>query len=105
DGRNSRTHGLRRYRSTRLRCPAGPCLWRRDRPAGAGQRVPPAPPAAARPGGRIDLAGAMPRSAVQLLLEQLVHLLRVGLAPGCLHRLADEEAEHLAALGLRSEER
>src|SRR5690606_9783830 len=100
DGRNSRTHGLRRYRSTRLRCPAGRYLWRRDRPAGAGQQALPAPPAAACPGGCIDLAGAMPRSAVQLLLEQLIDLLRVGLAPGRLHRLADEEADHLAALGL-----
>jgi hypothetical protein len=34
-----------------------------------------------------------------LAFEQLVHLPRVGLAFGGFHGLADEEAEHLAALG------
>lgn len=37
--------------------------------------------------------------AFEFLLQQLVHLTGVGLAFGSLHRLADEEAEHLAALG------
>ena len=39
-------------------------------------------------------------SPFELGFEQLVHLPRVGLALRRLHRLADEEAEHPAALGL-----
>ena len=38
-------------------------------------------------------------SAFELAFEQFVHLLRVGLALGGFHGLADEEAEHFAAFG------